>query len=314
MGTERPELSGTAADVVRKVAVVAHRKKTLGGGLEELRKRIAEETSTEPLWYEVSKSRKAPKRARAALKEGADLVFVWGGDGIVQRCLDVLSGSATTVAIVPAGTANLLAGNLGIPKDLPEAVRIGFHGSRRKLDLGKVNGEHFAVMAGVGFDAAMLGDADRALKNRLGRLAYVWTGLRHVVDGAGTMRVTVDGQKWFRGRAGCLLVGNVGTITGGIRAFPDARPDDGWLEVGVTTADTPLQWARTLGRMAVGRAEKSPLVQLTRGRKIKVKLARPTAYELDGGARGKVTRLSARVVPDAVTICVPAGGAEAASR
>src|SRR5215475_512079 len=168
MGTERPELSGTAADVVRKVAVVAHRKKTLGGGLEELRKRIAEETSTEPLWYEVSKSRKAPKRARAALKEGADLVFVWGGDGIVQRCLDVLSGSATTVAIVPAGTANLLAGNLGIPKDLPEAVRIGFHGSRRKLDLGKVNGEHFAVMAGVGFDAAMIGDADRELKDRLG--------------------------------------------------------------------------------------------------------------------------------------------------
>jgi len=305
--TEHPEAGGTAAGPVRTVAVVAHRKKTFGGGLEELRKLIAEEAPTEPLWYEVSKSRKAAKRARAALKDGADLVFVWGGDGTVQRCLDALSGSAATVAIVPAGTANLLASNLGIPKDLPEAVRIGFHGSRRKLDLGKVNGEHFAVMAGVGFDAAMIGDADRTMKDRLGRLAYVWTGLRHVADGAGTMRVTVDGQNWFRGRAGCLLVGNVGTITGGIRAFPDARPDDGWLEVGVTTARNPLQWARTLGRMAVGRAEKSPLVQLTRGRRITVKVAKPTAYELDGGARGKATRLSARVVPDAITICVPAG-------
>ena len=288
-----------------RVAVIAHRRKTVGGGLDELRKLIAEEYPGEPLWYEVSKSRKSAKRARAALQEGADLVFVWGGDGTVQRCLDALAGSGVAVAIVPAGTANLLASNLGIPQDLPEAVRIGFHGSRRKLDLGRVNGEHFAVMAGVGFDAAMIGDADRTLKNRMGKLAYVWTGLRHVTDTTGTMRVKVDGTKWFRGKAGCLLVGNVGTITGGIRAFPDARPDDGWLEIGVTTAQGPLQWARTLGRMAAGRADRSPLIQMARGREIKVKLAKPTAYELDGGARGEVTRLSARVVPDAVTICVP---------
>jgi diacylglycerol kinase (ATP) len=305
MSTQRPEAVDAAAGRGGKVAVVAHRRKTVGGGLEELRKLIAEETPAEPLWYEVSKSRKAAKRARAALKDGADLVFVWGGDGTVQRCLDALSGSAATVAIVPAGTANLLASNLGIPNDLPQAVRVGFHGRRRKLDLGKVNGEHFAVMAGVGFDAAMIGDAGRAMKGRLGRLAYVWTGLRHVTDTTRTMRVKVDGKEWFHGRAGCLLLGNVGTITGGLHAFPDARPDDGWLDVGVTTAGSPLQWARTLGRMAVGRAEKSPLVELTRGRKIRVKLARPTAYELDGGARGKAGRLSCQVVPDAVTICVP---------
>src|SRR5215211_813969 len=164
---------GAAAEPARKVAVIAHRKKSLGGGLDQLRKLIYEEAVAEPLWYEVPKSRKAGKRARAALKEGADLVFVWGGDGTVQRCLDALSGSDATVAIVPAGTANLLATNLGIPEDLPEAVRIGFHGRRRKLDLGVVNGEHFGVMAGVGFDAAMIRDADRSLKNRLGRFAYV---------------------------------------------------------------------------------------------------------------------------------------------
>jgi YegS/Rv2252/BmrU family lipid kinase len=290
-----------------RVAVVAHRKKSVGGGLDELRKLIAEETATDPLWWEVSKSRKAGKRARAALKGGADLLFVWGGDGTVQRCLDALSGSDAPVAIVPAGTANLLASNLGIPQDLPEAVRIGFHGGRRKLDLGLVNGEHFAVMAGVGFDAAMIRDADRTLKSRLGRLAYVWTGLRNVAGTASRMKVTVDGTKWFRGTASCLLLGNVGTITGGVRAFPDARPDDGWLEVGVTTARSRLQWARALGRMAVGRADRSPLIRLTRGREIRVELATPMAYELDGGARGDVTRLSARVVPDAVTVCVPAG-------
>ncbi len=279
----------------------------MGGGLDELRTLIAKETENDPLWYEVNKSKKAAKRAHRALEEGADLVFVWGGDGTVQRCLDALSGSATKVAILPAGTANLLASNLGIPQDLPEAVRIGFHGARRKLDLGAVNGEHFAVMAGIGFDAAMLRDTDRTMKNRLGRLAYFRTGLRHLTGEAVRMTVTVDGTRWFRGTAGCLLLGNVGTITGGIRAFPDARPDDGWLEVGVTTARSPLQWARVLARMAAGRADRSPLIRTTRGREIGAKLAEPMAYELDGGARGDITRLSARVVPEAVTVCVPAG-------
>jgi diacylglycerol kinase family enzyme len=70
------------------------------------------------MWAEVTKSRFAPARVKGFLKEGADLVFVWGGDGTVQRCIDVLAGSSATLAILPAGTANLLATNLGIPRDL----------------------------------------------------------------------------------------------------------------------------------------------------------------------------------------------------
>jgi len=108
-----------------------------------------------------------------------------------------------------------------------------------------------------------------------------------------------------RGSRKSVLLGNVGTVTGGIRAFPDARPDDGWLEVGVTTARNPLQWARALGRLAVGRPDRSPLIRITRGRVIDVKLAEPMAYELDGDARADTTRLSARVVPGAITVCVP---------
>ena len=84
------------------------------------------------------------------------------------------------VGIIPAGTANLLATNLGIPHDLEQAVRIAFHGRPRWLDLGVLNGEHFAVMAGIGFDGAMIQDADGGLKDRMGKLAYVWTGLRHL--------------------------------------------------------------------------------------------------------------------------------------
>lgn len=287
------------------VAVIAHRKKSLGGGLDELRKLIADEGCDEPLWYEVSKSRKAAKKARQARKAGADLIFVWGGDGMVQRCADALAGSDTAVAIVPAGTANLLAANLDIPQDLPEAVRIGFHGTRRTLDLGEINGEHFAVMAGAGFDGMLIREADRNLKDRIGRLAYVWTGLRHVKDDAIPMKIRLDGTTWFNGRASCVLLGNVGTITGGIRAFNDARPDDGWLDIGVATAEGALAWARTLGRMAVGRSDRSPFVRITRAKAADIQFGAPMVYELDGGARDTAKRLKARVKPGALTFCVP---------
>ena len=162
------------------VAVVAHTGKTIGGGLVELRRLLEAEGVTDPLWYEVPKSRKAPKRVKRALDEGAELVFVWGGDGMVQRCADVLAGSEATMAILPAGTANLFASNLGIPTDLEEAVEVGLYGAKRKLDVGRMNGERFCVMAGAGFDARMIRDADGGLKDRVGRAAYVWTGAKNL--------------------------------------------------------------------------------------------------------------------------------------
>jgi diacylglycerol kinase (ATP) len=289
----------------KRVAVLAHRGKSLGGGLGELRKLIAAEGVDDPIWWEVPKSRKARKPARAALKAGADLVIVWGGDGMVQRCVDALAGSNATVAVIPAGTANLFATNIGIPEDLPEAVRIAFHGARRRFDLGWLNGEHFAVMAGAGFDGEMISDADRTLKAKAGRFAYVWTGLRHVGDDPVPTRIRVDGQKWFRGPASCVLFGNVGRITGGIRAFDQARPDDGCLDVRVAKAHGALQWARTLGRIALGQSERSPFVEVTRGRHVDVKFGAAMAYELDGGERGHAKRLRVRVVPEAITVCVP---------
>lgn len=285
--------------------MVAHRKKTLGGGLRELRRRLTDAGVDDLLWYEVPKSRKAPKKARKAVERGAELVLVWGGDGMVQHCVDALAGWDGAIGIIPAGTANLLATNLGVPQDLEQAVEIALHGERRRLDLGLVNGQHFAVMAGAGFDAEMISDADRHLKDEMGKLAYVWTGLRHVRDETVPVRIRVDGEKWFDGEASCVLLGNVSQITGGIEAFDDARPDDGRLEIGVATGQGAVDWARTLGRMAVGRTENSPLVQVTQGRKIDVRFAEPTVYELDGGACGTSRRLKARVVPGAITVCVP---------
>jgi diacylglycerol kinase (ATP) len=291
-----------------KVAVVAHSGKTFGGGLPELRRVLAAEGVDEPLWYEVPKSRKAPAQVRRALKDGADLVFAWGGDGMVQRCVDVLAGSNVSLAIIPAGTANLFAGNLGIPKDIEGAVAVGLRGERRSLDVGRFNGERFAVMAGAGFDAAMIRDAGNGgLKERLGRVAYVWTGSKDVRSKPFRAEIKVDGVGWFKGKASCILVGNVGKLFAGVEAFEDASPDDGKLELGVVTAEGLLEWGRVLARTAVGTPSKSPFTQTTKARSVKVKLNRKVLYELDGGDRTKVKAFKVKVEPDAVSVCVPVG-------
>ena len=233
------------------------------------------------------------------------MLLVWGGDGTVQRCIDAVAGMDVNVGILPAGTANLLAGNLGIPDDLPGALDVALHDRPRRLDLGIVNGERFAVMAGAGFDAAMMESADAGLKDRVGQLAYIWTGVKASRLAPVHMKIKVDGSAWYKGPVSCLLVGNMGHLTGGLTAFPDARPDDGLLDFGVVSASTPLQWARVAGRLMTGHADRSKMVSTTTARKIKVKLEKPTRYELDGGARGRVDRLDIRVDPQAVKVCVP---------
>jgi diacylglycerol kinase (ATP) len=288
-----------------QIAVIAHSGKSFGGGLDALRTALARQGAIEPLWYEVPKSKKAPRRALDAIEAGADLVFVWGGDGMVQRCIHALAGTDATVAILPAGTANLFATNIGIPQDLERAVDIGFSGRRHVFDVGVINDERFIVMAGAGFDAKMIRDADGTLKDRAGRLAYVWTGARNLNSGRVRMRVRVDGVKWFDGRASCILFGNVGTLTGGLTAFKEARPDDGVLEIGVVTAKGAYQWSRVMARMAAGRLEGSKFTRQTSGRKIDVRLDKKVPYELDGGDRPACKRMKVRIEPSAVTICTP---------
>jgi len=287
------------------VAVVAHRDKKLGGGLSELRQELAANGVNDPLWFEVPKSSKAPKCVRRAIKQGADLVFVWGGDGMVQRSVDAAAGSGVTLAILPAGTANLLATDLGIPKDLTQAVAIGLHGDRRSLDVGVINGERFAVMAGAGFDARVMGGVDKATKQRLGRVAYVRSSVHAIKGKSRKMKIKVDGQTWFADTASCVLFGNIGTITGGLQVFPDAQPDDGYLEIGVVTAKGKMDWLRVLSRIVTHDPANSPMVSITRGRKVTVKFDGPLPYQLDGGARTKTDKLRVSVEPDAICVCVP---------
>jgi len=291
--------------MTKRIAVIAHSGKSLGGGLDELRRSL-HDRGVDALWYEVPKSKKAPKVVRRALKEGAELLFVWGGDGMVQRCAHEAAGTGATLAVIPAGTANLLATNLGIPKDLEAAVDIGLGGARRKLDLGTINGEHFAVMAGAGFDAAMIRDADAGLKDRIGRAAYVLTGAKNIRRSAVRARIKVDGEKFFDGDVSCVLAGNVGALFGGITVFPEAEPDDGSLEVAVVTATNMLEWSRVLFRTARSTPADSPFVRVVPARSVRVRFDRAVPYELDGGDRPATDHLKIDVEPLAVSVCVPA--------
>lgn len=294
------------------LGVIVHAEKQLGGGLEELRAALADLGHPDPPWYEVDKSRKAPKQVGKLIKDdGVERILVWGGDGTVRRCIDAVmqrdAGDRVSIGILPAGTANLLANNLDIPIDLRESVEVAVNGEPRRIDLGLVNDkEHFAVMAGVGFDAMMIRDADaNGAKDRFGRIAYVWSAARNTSITPANATVFVDGAQWYTGEASCVIAANVGRLLGGIPAFPDASPTDGRLEVGVVTARSRLDWLRLAGAAVAHRIEASPFGEVTGAEHIVVELDRTLPWEADGGDRDRIDRFEVRCIPSAIAVCQP---------
>ena len=289
------------------VGVLLHARKSLGQGPEALRMALADAGHADPPWREIDRSRKAPDEVRRLLDEGIDRLLVWGGDGTIRRCIDTLvaDDAKLELAILPAGTANLLAKALEIPIDLIDAVDVALHGAPRPIDVGVVNGAAFAVMAGTGFDALMIRDADDGAKNRLGRLSYLRAAARHLSTQGADAKVRIDGHAWFEGRAACVLVGNVGRILGGINVFPEARCDDGLLDVGVLTARGRGEWLRVAIRAVIGRIDSSPLVEITQASQVAIQLDRTMPWELDGGDQPRAKKFKVTVLPGRQAICVP---------
>lgn len=236
-----------------------------------------------------------------AVAEGADLVVACGGDGTVRACLAALADTDTALAIVPLGTGNLLASNLGLATGLDAADDAG-RGTPHRIDIGRINGEAFAVMAGTGFDAAMIDGAPAGLKARIGTLAYVVSCLRNLHCRLVATTVEVDGRPWLAARTSMVLVGNFGTVSGGLAVFPDAEPDDGLLDLAVSAASTPRQWLTWTWRLLRRRPEPPDLVQRTRGRRIVVTQHRARPYELDGEVRPAARRLEIEVSPAALLL------------
>ncbi|WP_456826168.1 diacylglycerol/lipid kinase family protein [Cellulomonas sp. P5_E12] len=277
-------------------------------GLDELRAQITDQLADagwpEPSWLETTAEDNGTGQARQAVADGADVVFVAGGDGTVRACIEGLSGSESALAILPGGTGNLLATNLGVPTDSVEGVRLALERGRKSVDLGYVGEQAFAVMAGMGIDAAMVDDAPTKLKSVLGPVAYVYSALQHLNDAAMKVEVQVDDYPVLRRRARSVLVGNVGRLQGGVNLLPDAAPDDGQMDVAVLAPRNLGHWVRlAFGVLRPGR-HRVPNMEVLRGSRITVTSDRPQPRQLDGDVIDPSETLEVTVRADALWVCV----------
>lgn len=257
-----------------------------------------------PRWYETTPKEPGRTQTAAAVDAGAEIVFVAGGDGTILSAVSALVGTDTAMAVLPAGTGNLLAANLGLSTDLLAGLEVALEGGLRRLDVGEVDGQYFTVMAGMGFDARMLDATSDTAKARIGWPAYLLGALRHLTDRRMKVTVRVDGGEPIRRRAQTVLVANVGRMQGGVRLLTEAKPDDGLLDVAILTPRTLRHWL-ALGWAVLRRKERVPSMDVFRGARVEVASDRVQPRQLDGDLVEAGRLLNVQVLSKALWLCVP---------
>lgn len=301
----------------------------------------AEQLLPEPLWLETTVEDPGVGQTRAAVDQGADVVVAIGGDGTVRAVAEGLVGTGVPMGLIPLGTGNLLARNLDLPLSDPlAALHVALDGRDRTIDVGWLRvlrfesdvhddvaeaaddlpddtdlpRDHiFLVIAGVGFDAAMVADTDEQLKARVGWIAYFFAGMRHLHGRRTRVHVRLDDQQTTTTRLRSLLIGNCGRLPGGITLLPDAELDDGWLDVAaIDTRAGIAGWAQLLGEVVlqgVGVRNELPAkigrIDHTRAQEVRLVVPGGDHVQVDGDVVGRVTELRARVDPGALVVRVP---------
>lgn len=283
------------------------------------------------LWLETTEADAGQGMTRHALNAGASVVLAAGGDGTVRAVAEALRATGVPLALLPAGTGNLLARNLELPlSNHTELVSTAFTGNDRVLDLGiaaivRDDGSRheyaFLVMAGLGVDAQMIAHTRPQLKKIFGWLAYV-DAVGRVIPKlkALHLRYSLDGGPEQRVTAHTVIVGNCGALPGGLQLIPDAQPDDGILDIAVLQPRGPFGWVKVwnsvtlhngvLTKTALGRSvskglPKSRGVRYFRGRDLRVSLAEPEGFQIDGEHVGETTSVHIWVDPGALIVRVP---------
>ncbi|WP_084830266.1 diacylglycerol kinase family protein [Demequina rhizosphaerae] len=312
-GIERNDLPWrsrrAAARSGKRAAVVYNPTKVLE--FDQFRRRVGaamDDAGWEPpVWLETEVDDPGYGMARDALAKGVDLVLVAGGDGTVRAVCQELAGSGVPVAIIPAGTGNLLGRNLGVPLDEDAALEVALTGAPRPVDMIRwsAGGKDatFAVMAGVGLDAQIMRDTDPRLKKVVKGGAYVVAGFRQVGTEPFKARIRVDGRMIHAGSAIMALVGNVGKLQGGVTLLPEAQAADGRLHVLVARPRGVRGWMRlvgTLGQDGPG----SPMLRVA-GTRVEAELDREVPFQIDGDTEGSTRSFSAEVLPEALLVMVP---------
>lgn len=298
----------------KRVAVVFNPIKVGDNAVFKDRVRIvaAREGWLEPTFWETTVEDPGAGQAQEALESGVDLIIAAGGDGTARVVCDEVARTGVSVGILPHGTGNLLARNLGVPLNFKDALDTVFAGQDRAIDLATFSSDSekagdtvFLVMAGLGMDAAIMTGVDDSLKARVGWVAYFVSGLKSLRFAPVRVSISIDDGEIQKFRARTVVVGNVGFLQGGIPLLPDAQIDDGLLDVVVIAPKRFLGWlaiiVRVLGRQ---RRTNKRLDRMT-GRKVVIHTERPTPMQLDGDVIGEGTRITVEVQPGVLLVRVP---------
>jgi YegS/Rv2252/BmrU family lipid kinase len=295
----------TRALVITNPVAARSKPRTLETSLAVLRRggwqlEVVETTGpTDPRWF-----------AEQALVEGYDRIVVHGGDGTLIQAAAAMVGSEVPMGLLPAGTGNVLAGNLGIPRSARAAAEVVLRGRPRRIDLGRLDRLHgdayFSVAAGTGADAAVMGETTTAMKRTWGVAAYVATAVR-VLPSIRSSRhlVTVDGEV-MELEASMVLVANCRmAIPPVVPLGPDIELDDGLLNVVAVRADGLADGLRAVWQVMRNPERKDErLIRYAAGRVVTVSTDAPALVELDGDVDG-LTPFTAEVVPGAIAVMTP---------
>lgn len=240
-----------------------------------------------PQWIQTTATDTGTKQAQQAIEDGATLVVAWGGDGTIMAVASSVMGTDASLGIMPGGTGNLLARNLGLPLDASHALEVALTGQDRCIDLldvylGRGQRALSSVMCGMGWDADMM-SAPEELKRRVGWGAYVVQGARHLGRKPMRLRISVDGGPTQQLYGRTVLIANVGRLVAGLDLIPEAQPDDGLLDVLVIDPSTPLDWARTTAGIVRGKgSDDDPSRTHLRGRDVVVTTNHAHRRQVDG--------------------------------
>ena len=283
-------------------------------------------------WFETTLEDAGQEVTASAIRRGASVVLAAGGDGTVRAVAEGLRGSGVALALIPSGTGNLLARNLELPlSDLNAGVQIAFGGDDRVIDLGMVEivredgaseERGFLVMAGLGLDAKMIKNTNSTLKKAVGWLAYV-DGIARSLPELKPIRLTyrLNNEPAKSIKVHTILVGNCGLLPGGLLLMPDAKPDDGLLDIAALRPQGPFGWANiwrkiawengVLRKSAIGRkiidlsADVRDVTYVTAA-SLRMTVESPQEFQLDGDEFGEAKSVHAWVDPGALTVRVPA--------
>jgi diacylglycerol kinase (ATP) len=293
-----------------RCAVVYNPTKVSDGFRDLVTTRAAQAGWAEPLWLETSAEDPGRGMTEEALAAGVDLVLAAGGDGTVRVVADAMAGADVTLAIVPAGTGNLLARNLELPLDEVGALDVAVAGRTRAVDLVRLTVDggathRFGVMAGIGVDAMIMDEVNPTLKKAVGPAAYFVAAGKALGRLPIPLHVTVDDGRRHRRRAMTCLIGNVGALAGGVVLMPEASVHDGRLHVYLASPARLTHWLKLALRIVTRRPQRDDQVDSWDGRRVVVQLRHPESYQLDGDVMGEAARLEAEVEPGALRVCIP---------